>query len=245
MPPLTLAELEMFLIAGAAALVGGMIRGFVGFGGAVTMILILTHFFDPTSVVARVAIVDLIANVRLLPTTWREVEWRTAGIVTVATCVAIPLGVFALLAIDPVTMKKGIAGIAAVCALFLLAGKRVRTRATVAVLIGVGLVSGVVMGATYIALVFMIFVYALPMQATVSRATGIQWGFFTTLVLIAIFLFSGDLVWDDLWRAGLVGVVYLGSAWIGAHLFRRTDEALFRRIVLIFLLVLSLIGMLT
>jgi uncharacterized membrane protein YfcA len=49
MPILTLAEPEMMFIACAAALVAGMVRGFVGFGGASTMMLILTQFYEPTS----------------------------------------------------------------------------------------------------------------------------------------------------------------------------------------------------
>ena len=158
MPPLTFAELEMFLIAGAVALVAGVVRGFAGFGGGAIMILILTQFYDPTSVIARIVLIDMVANVRLLPTTLREVEWRTAGTVTVASCVAIPLGILVLLAVDPLIMKRGIAAVIAVSTLILLSGRRFEAAPTMPVLIGVGLLSGVILGATFIAIVFMIFI---------------------------------------------------------------------------------------
>jgi hypothetical protein len=245
MPPLTLAELDMFLITGAVALVGGVVRGFAGFGGGAIMLLVLTQFYDPTSVIARIVLIDLVANVRLLPTTLREVEWKTAATVTVASCLAIPLGLLILLAVDPLIMKRGIAAIVAVATVVLLAGRRFRASPTMPVLIGVGVLSGVVVGATFIALVFMIFIYALPAPAAVSRANGIFWGFVTTVAMVPLFMVSGQLVWDDFWRAGLVGLVFLGSAWFGAHRFRRTQEGRFRRIVLLLLLALSVVGMAT
>lgn len=245
MPILTLAEPEMVVIACAAALFGGLIRGFVGFGGASTLVLVLTQFYDPTSVIARVAVIDLFANVRLLPTTWKEIEWRTAAPVTIATVLALPFGIWILVAVDPVIMKRGIAAIVAVSTLTLLSGRQFHAPATLPVLIGIGVVTGIVLGATMVALTFMVFVYALPLSAAVSRATGILWGFFVTLAMIAAFMVTGDLTWIDLGPTALVGLVFLGGTWIGSHAFRRIDEDLFRRIVLIFLLVLAVIGMLT
>ena len=245
LPILSLDEPEMYAIACAAALFGGLIRGFVGFGGASTLVLVLTQFYDPTSVIARVAVIDLFANFRLLPTTWKEIEWRTAAPVTIATCLAMPLGIWVLIVADPVIMKRGIAAVVAVSTLALLSGRRFSAPATLPVLIGIGVVTGVILGASMVALTFMIFVYALPLTAAVSRATGILWGFFVSLAMIVIFMVTGDLTWIDLVRGGLVGLVFLGGAWVGSNVFRRVNEDLFRRIVLIFLLVLSIIGMVT
>jgi uncharacterized protein len=245
MPPLNLADVDSFLIAAAVALVAGVIRGFTGFGGGATMVLVLTQFFDPTSVIARMVLVDLVANVRLLPTTWREIDWRAGGTMTLVSCLAIPLGIGLLLIADPMIMKKSIAVVVAISALALLTGYRFKAAPTMPALIVVGVIAGVIMGATYIAVMFMIFIYSLPGPAAVTRANGILWGFATTVAMIPLFVISGDLGWDDVWRAGLIGLLYLGSVWFGAHYFRRTQEALFRRIVLIFLLVLSVIGIVT
>ena len=243
MPILTLAEPEMMFIACAAALVAGMVRGFVGFGGASTMMLILTQFYEPTSVLARVAVIDIFANVRLLPTTWREVERRTATIVTLVTCIILPIGFWLLVVGDPVTMKRGIAAVVAICALALLSGKRFSAPASLPVLIAVGVVCGLVLGATFVALVFMVFVYALPLTAAESRATGICWSAGISVAFAVTAMFAGVITWADLGPAAIVGLVFLAGAWTGAHVFRQVDEALFRRIVLVFLLVLASIGL--
>ena len=234
----------MTLLVGAIALFAGAVRGFTGFGGPAIMIVVLTQFYSPASVLAMVMMIDFVSNVRLVPTSFRDISWRTAGPLTAASVAAIPIGLYALLAVDPMVMKRVIAAVVALSALALLAGWRYRRPATVAALIVVGGLAGMVLGATYIALVAMVFLYAGPEPATTNRANGIFWAFVTGTVMIGVLCVTGDIVWADMWRAAMLGVVYLFAANFGIWVFRGVDEQVFRRFVVWLLIGLSAIGIL-
>ena len=109
----------------------------------------------------------------------------------------------------------------------------------------VGFVGGVIVGATFIALPIMIFIFAGPSNPTEARANAITWGLFAGAGLILAFVWQGLLDVDDLWQAALITLVYMGGAFIGARAFQKASEKLFRRVVLISLLGLSIIGVAT
>ena len=144
MTELTLTEFDMILLVGAVALFAGAVRGFTGFGGPAIMIVVLTQFYSPASVLAMVMMIDFIANLQLVPTSYRDISWRTAGPLTAASVAAIPIGLYALLAVDPMIMKQVIAAVVGLSALALLAGGRYRRPASVAALIIVGGLAGMV-----------------------------------------------------------------------------------------------------
>lgn len=242
---LTLASSEMLLIAGGASLIAGFIRGFSGFGGPAILILILLQFYSPLSVLTKVMIIDLFVNVHLLPSTVREVRWKTAVPFTVASMVAIPGGLYALEVVDPVLMKRCIAIIAGVCVVLMMSGWRLRRPPAMAALIAVGVLTGIVFGATYLALLTSLFLLAGPDPAAVSRANIIVWGFVAGLMFIAGQVYLDNVGWAEAGRAAMLGVVYLVAGTLGARAFRKVGEVQFRRAVLWLLLFLSVVAVTT
>ena len=85
----------------------------------------------------------------------------------------------------------------------------------------------------------------IPSNATVARANAITWGVFAGAGLIVAFVWQGLVDIDDLWQAALITLFYMGGAFIGARAFKKASEKLFRRVVLISLLGLSIIGVAT
>ena len=62
------------LVAGVATFVGGFMRGFVGFGGALISILVVSVLIGPRAAVAIAAISGLPAMLQLLPAAIRHSE---------------------------------------------------------------------------------------------------------------------------------------------------------------------------
>ena len=242
MSELTLASPEMLLIAGGASLIAGFVRGFSGFGGPAILVLILVQFYSPVSVLTKVMIIDLFVNVHLVPSSIREVRWKTAIPLTVASVVAIPSGLYALEVADPLLMKRSIAAIAGVCVVLMMSGWRLQRPPALASLIAVGVFTGIVFGATYLALATSVFLLAAPDPAAVSRANIIVWGFVVGLVFIAGQVHLDNVGWAEAGRAAMLGVVYLVAGALGARLFRKVNEVQFRRVVLWLLLFLSVVG---
>ena len=243
LPDLTLDEPRMIALTGATALVAGLVRGFSGFGGPAVMALVLTQFYSPLSVLTKVAIIDAVSYLLLAPTTAREFNRRVTVIVTLATLAGLPIGTYLLVEMDPSVVKRAIAGVVAACVAVMLLGVRFRASPPVVVHLAVGLLAGVVLGATYIALVAMIFFFSLPASGAESRANAVYWGIVLSYVLIATHMVLGSITVDDLWRATLLGASYLAGTGAGVWWFRRTAEREFRRAVLWLLLGLATIGL--
>lgn len=243
LPDLTLDDPRMIALTGAIALLAGLVRGFSGFGGPAIMALVLTQFYSPLSVLTKVVIIDAVSYLLLVPTTAREFNRRVTAVATLAALAGLPIGTYLLTELDPPVVKRAIAGTVAACVAVMLLGGRFRASPPVAVHLVVGLFAGVVFGATYIALVAMIFFFSLPASGAESRANAVYWGVLLTYVLIAMHMALGNITVDDLWRAALLGVSYLAGTGAGVWCFRRTAERRFRRAVLWLLLGLATIGL--
>ena len=239
MPNLTLDEPLMWGIAAATALLAGFVRGFAGFGGPAIMTLILVQFYAPVSVLAKVILIDVLSNLKLLPSTAGELDRRVTATVILTSLAGAPFGIYALLEVEPVVIKRSIAVVAAGCSLLMLAGVRFSRVPPLWIHGLVGFVSGVILGATFIALVMIVFLFASPERAVVSRANTVYWAFSLSVALIVGYAVTGVLDWDGAWRSLLVGVVYLAGTVLGARIFRLTPEKDFRRAVLWLLVMLS------
>ena len=233
----------MIALTAATALVAGVVRGFSGFGGPALMALVLTQFYSPLSVLTKVMIIDAVSFLLLVPSTAREFNRRVFAIVTLATLAGLPFGTYLLLEMDPLVVKRAVAAAVAACVVVMLLGRGFRAPPSVAVHIAVGVLAGVVLGATYIALVVMIFFFSLPASGAESRANAVYWGLVISAVLIATHVVLDNITAQDLWRATLVGVFYLAGTAGGAWYFRRSGERGFRRAVLWLLLGLAAVGL--
>jgi len=235
----------MMSLALVTALVAGIIRGTTGFGGPAIMMLVLTQFYSPASVLVLVLLADYVANWQLAVGAMRHAAWRFLTPLLIATLAGLPAGIYLLQAVDPLLLKKSIAMVVGVCAVLMLSGWRYRATPGLPTIGLVGIFGGTVVGATMIALPVMIFIFSAPGNAVVSRATALSWGVVTSSVLIAGYAFRDLLGLNDLWQAALVTVAYMVGAFAGTRIFKKLSEAMFRRIVLVALLALSLIGIAT
>ena len=245
MPELSLVQLEILAFATIVSLISGVVRGFTGFGGPAIMVLALTQFYSPASVLALVLLVDYVANFQLAIGSIRRTQWRLAAPLTAASLVTVPVGIYLLQMIDPVMMKRSIALVTGLCVCAMFWKFRYRRDAHILLSIAVGLIGGIIVGATMIALPIMIFIFACPSNAEQARANAITWGLFGGAGMIVVFALQDLIKIDHLWQAALITVFYMGGAFIGTRAFKKASETMFRRVVLFSLLGLSIIGVAT
>ena len=245
MTELTLAHSQVWALVIATSLTAGTVRGFAGFGGPAIMILVLTQFYAPASVLALVLLVDYAANMQLFPAAVRHASWRNLLPLVVACSAAMPFGVQVLQGMDPVWMKRGIALLVGACTCVMLANWRYPREAGPVTALAVGAVGGLIFGATLIALPLMIFFVAGPSPASRARANAITWGLFSSPIMMVL-LFQEELLGlEELWQAALLALFYMLGAHAGACAFHRASERRFRQFVLVLLLALSAVGVLT
>jgi len=226
----------------AVSLCAGFIRGFTGFGGPAFMLAILALFYAPITIIGKILVVDLASSSYLFAKIRRQINWKPTLALAIPTMASMPLGQWLLLNTDPVNMRRIIAAVILVTCLLMLIGVRYKRPLGIPVMIGLGIVSGLVFGATYIALVVVAAVLMGPYDKNAARTLIISWAFLVAAWYGVISTLSGATKWADVYIAAPGAVLYFVGVWVGSLLFSRSREDSYRRVALITLLVLAMLG---
>jgi uncharacterized protein len=232
------------LLAMAATFAAGIVRGFSGFGAAMMMAPVFAILYAPPQAVATMAGLGTLASLQLLPGVVRQADWREVAPLTALSWLTIPLGSLVLVALAPDVMRRAIAGSVLVMVGVLASGWRYPVKPGVWGAVGTGAVSGLINGATGVGgPPVVLYMLAGPNRAADTRANLITFYTFlngaTVLSLLAHGVYTLEIVWRDLalWPVQIV------SLWLGARLFRRANERIYRRIALGLLLAVALFGL--
>ena len=222
-----------YAILAPVALAAGFIRGFAGFGGPLVMLPILNQFLVPAASMWVMMWVDLLVNVRLLPEAREHASRSVLVPLTLGTLATMPIGVKLMADSDPAIMKRVIGAAILVAALLLLLGWRYPGRPRGAMWITAGMLSGLVMGATSLAVTVALFLSADRQSAAQARANFIVWVFVATIALLVLLVAQGALRPGYVRTIGVLAPLYLLGTIAGAQLQGRAPEPLVRRLVLL------------
>ena len=226
-----------------AALIGalaGIIRGITGFGGAMVMSPPLALLLGPLLAVPVVLLLESVAAAPMVAQLRSLVRWRVIGPIALAACVTLPLGTFVLVSVEPQTMRRVIAAVVIVFSLLLLRGWRYSGRQRMATGIGLGSVSGVMIGATSMGgPPIILYLLAGPDPIEVTRANLTFYVGATALAAFGV-LWVGGVLHPHAWMLAiaLAPGYYLGMV-AGTRLFSRFNDLRFRRFTLVLMLVVA------
>jgi uncharacterized membrane protein YfcA len=240
-----LAETDPGQIAVAvlAAFAGGCIRGFVGFGGALVTILVLSVLLGPQAAVAVAALSGLPAMLQLLPAAVRDAERRFVVPFALATFLAAPAGTLVLVSVEPGLMKMAIAGFVLVMVAMLWRGWALPASAGLAGTIAAGVASGFIQGSSGIGgPPAVAAALARPGSAVQQRANTI--GAVSGLNLCALVpLYLFGVFTPAVLVFSLLSIpAYSGGTWLGARYFSIGGQRHYRNAAL---LLLALTGAVT
>ena len=225
--------------------IGGVVRGFVGFGGALVIVLVASVVMGPASAVAIAALSGVPSTIQLLPSAIRHAEQRYAVPFSAAAFISAPLGTFVLVAADEDGMKVAISIFVLVAVALMWSGWRPRLGTSGGVSFAVGCGAGLVQGATGVGGPLAVTV-ALARGGAAERQRGNVIGTVTALALCAML----PMAWHGLFTAKVVvlsgcGVpAYLLGTTLGARWFRAGHQAYFRLAALCTLAVTGLFTLL-
>ncbi|MEM7405434.1 MAG: sulfite exporter TauE/SafE family protein [Pseudomonadota bacterium] len=240
---LTLWTPATALAVAGAALLAGFIRGFLGFGGAMIIIMVLNVTLGPLMAVAVACLSGLPATVQLLPTAVRHSERGFVVPFATASILAAPLGTWLLVSVDPAVMKVAIAATVLVMLALLLRGMRIAVALGPRALFGAGFATGLVQGLTGMGGPPAVTI-ALARDGTPERQRANVIGAVTALALCAIvpLAWHGLFTLDAVIAAIAVVPLYSGATWWGARYFSAGGSAHYRRAAL---LALGVVGLVT
>jgi hypothetical protein len=211
------------------ALIGGVLRGFSGFGGALVVIPLSAMALGPQMAVPMFYLFDLgsatpYGYAALPRCNFREILPMLAG-----HLLMLPLGTYLLTSLDPLVLRWIMeVGVLAMLAL-LLSGWRYTGKPTAPLSFAVGIVGGI-MGVTAGMAGPPIIAYWLGRKenATVIRTNIMAYyALSSSATDIALFL-RGLFTWEVMLHAILIWPAYAIGLWGGAKLFHRSGEKFFR-----------------
>ncbi len=231
---------ERIALAVAIAAIAGIVRGITGFGGAMVMSPPMALLLGP---LVAVPVVLLLESVAATPMWWHNrklVRWGVIGPILAMSCVFVPLGTWILLAVEPQLMRRVIAAVVIVFSLVLLAGIRYTGKQRLATALGLGALSGTMVGATSMGgppVILYLLAGPDPIDVTRANLTYFVGGIsFAGVLALAI---SGVLGTSGLLLAALLAPGYYFGVVLGTRLFAGFNDTRFRQFTLVFMLAVS------
>ncbi len=232
-------------IAAGGGLAGAIIRGFTGFGTNLVWAPVLVLVYGPVETVAIMSISSLIASFPLCLPVLNLVNWRTMAPVAIAILIGAPIGAIALMTFEPEHVRRAIGAFVFAISVIMFTGWRYRgthgaAAGAVAGALGGGIAGFAGVGGPLPVLYFM----SSPDPAKVIRANNAIAVSVLGPPTLATLAIGGAVTWETVARGIILAVPYIGGQFIGSRLFNLSSDQLFKRVVLILLMVIGLAVML-
>jgi uncharacterized protein len=233
-------DLRLLAVVGAV-LIGGFMRGFVGFGGALVTVPVLSVVWGPQAAVAISSVMGIPSLFQLLPEAVRYSERPIVIPVALTTFLTAPLGSWVLVSVDPKLMSIVISGLVIAMVAMLAQGWTSKSEIGLSALIGAGAAGGLIQGAAGIG--------GPPVVAVALSRGGSPKQQRANVLALMTAIASASLL--PLWYLGVLtqpaviaGVLlfplYIAATWFGSRHFSRGGHRHFRRAALVMLAVIAI-----
>jgi uncharacterized membrane protein YfcA len=226
------------------AFISGLARGFSGFGSALIFMPLASSMASPRLVAAVLLIIDFIAAAPLAPNAWKHADRQATAVMVSGALVGVPLGTYFLSRLDPVTTRWIISGFVFALLLLLLSGWRYRGKDHAAISIGVGGLSGFCSGLAQTGgPPIVAYWLGRPLPSVVARANILLFFAASDFFSVVSYSLSGLVTSEAIRFSLVIGPVYAVGVMLGAKLFGRASETLFRAICYVLIAAAVVIGL--
>jgi hypothetical protein len=228
---------------GLACILGAaFVRGYSGFGFSLLAVTALSLRLAPAEIVPSIFLMEIAASLHLLPSIWREVHWRAIGVLLIGYTVAVPIGVWLLARMPQAPMKIALGLCVLAATMLLMRGLALKRMPGAAATVGTGAASGLLNGAFGIGgPPVILFFFSSPAGEVIGRASVIAFFLATDAIGLVFLAREGLVTADSLLRALIFLPALILGIWLGAHSFKRSDQATFRTWILRLLALLALL----
>lgn len=225
-----LPEAAALLGVALAAVLGGLSRGFSGFGAALVFVPLASAAVGPREAVPVLAVLESFAILVFLPNAWRLSDRREAGLMAAGAVAGVPVGAAVLASADPVALRWVLAGLVLAAMTVLAGGWRYRGRPAPPLTLAVGGVGGVMSGAAMLGGVAPAAYWLGGVASSAARVRANMNLYFTALTAFVVgsYAVAGLMSWRVGWLALAAGPSYALGLLLGTRLFALASERVFR-----------------
>lgn len=230
---LGIADLSTGSIAfvAVAALIGGLARGFSGFGSALIFVPLASTMMAPAMVAPLLLVVDIVMSAGLIPGALRLADKRDVFTMLTGTVLGLPLGTVVLVHASPVSIRWAVAVLVLLMLAVVMSGWRFRGTPSRSLTVAVGATAGFFSGMSQTGgpPVVLYWLGAAHPLARV-RANIVLYFALSMLLSVMAYLTIGLFTLPVLGLAVLVGPVYGLGVLIGTRMFGLASVTVFRAI---------------
>jgi uncharacterized protein len=228
----------------AIAFVSGTARGFSGFGSALIFMPLASSLAPPPLVAAVLLIIDIVAAAPLVPNAWRHADRKAVAIMALGALIGTPLGTYALTRLDPLTTRWIISAFVLALLMLLVSGWRYRGKDHSSIAVGIGGLSGFCSGLAQTGgPPIVAYWLGRPIFPVIARANILSFFAVSDIFSAASYSLAGLITSDALKFCLVVGPAYAIGVLLGARLFGKASETLFRSICYALIALAALIGL--
>lgn len=231
--------LVLFILA---AFAGGFVSGFSGFAMGLVVSGVWLHIITPVQTAALIAGYGLLTQGYGILKLRDKLNWQAIWPLSLGTTIGIPIGVILLTWINPAYLRFGVGGLLVLYAVYGLARPAFKPmKITVAPDIGIGLVNGLVGGLTGLGGIVSTISCQLRGWTKDAQRAVFQPVLFAAFVIICISMaVTGAFTAETLKLYGMGLPFMFVGIWSGFKLYGTIDDEMFRKVVLILLLLAGL-----
>jgi len=233
------STLDLALFA-AGTFAAAFVTGLVGFAFGIVAAAVWLHFLSPVQAAALIVAFGLIVQGVSVWKLRRAIKWPRLAPFLIGGVIGVPIGGELLRWTDPANLRTAVGAILVIFSLWNLFRPSLGSMARAGVIAdgAVGIVNGVIGGATGLAGIAAVIWCSLrgwppPEQRAVFQPSGVA-----VFAMTGLWLGGTGMIGYDTLALFLIGLPALAiGTWVGLQLFGKLDDAMFRRIVLVLLLI--------
>ncbi len=231
--------LVLFLLA---SFIGGLTSGIAGFAMGLVVSGVYLHILTPIQTATLIVGYGFVTQGYGVWTLRQAVRWRSAAPFIIGGFAGVPVGTMLLTYIDPAFMRLGMGVLLIVYSAYSLARPVLKvTHEGIAAEIGVGFLNGLLAGLTgLVGIIVVVWCQLRDWPKDVQRAI-FQPVLLATILTSTASLIAAGAVTTATMKLYLLGLpCMLAGTWVGLKLYGKVDDAGFRKIILLLLLVSGL-----
>lgn len=222
------------LVAAAATLIAGLMRGYSGFGTAILLAPVYSTLWGPRIGVPVMLLMELFVSAYLLPRAFAQANQRVIFSIGGAAILATPLGAYILFVADGGTLRRAIGLFVLVFGLLLMSPWRYHGKRPLGLNLVVGTLSGLLKGATGMSgPPVILYLLSGPEAAAQHRANLILYFGLIGIVAVIPPLWGGLVGWPVLLLVAVMLPLLLAAVPVGARLFHIIPIGWYRRLALL------------
>jgi uncharacterized membrane protein YfcA len=215
-----------------AAIIGGFIRGFAGFGGALIFMPVASAVFGPRLAAPIFLVMDYLLTLPMVARSFPTCRWPTVLPAALAGMVTAPLGAWLLANGDPVAVRWTLCILVMALLVLITSGLRYRGEPHLVASAGVGGIAGIFGGIGQVSgPPVAAFWMSGPYPVAVIRANMFCFFGLLSLSSFAAYFWNGFFTQESLTVALIVGPAYAVSLFFGGRFFGSTAGANYRPVV--------------